>query len=94
MNISELTKKAFLRAYADELVNMAYRGILTREADLTGLAAYTKALKGSADLAGLLKELSFSDEHWQKTLDTRAPDLVRALFQGLLGREQIGRAHV
>ena len=87
MNISELTKKAFLRAYADELVNMAYRGILTREADLTGLAAYTKALKGSADLAGLLKELSFSDEHWQKTLDTRAPDLVRALFQGLLGRE-------
>ncbi len=87
MKFSEFIIKIFLRAHADELVGMAYRGILTREADSTGLSAYSKTLRRTANLSGLLKELSFSDEHWQKTLDARAPDLVRVLYRGLLGRE-------
>jgi hypothetical protein len=72
---------------AAQFVGMAYRGILAREADPSGLAAYSKWLRRNADLAGLLAEIARSDEHWQKQFAARAPDLVRALYLGLLGRE-------
>jgi hypothetical protein len=87
MKFSEHLLKAFLQIYAVELVGMAYRGILTREADSTGLAAYSKTLKRSSNLAALLKEISYSDEFWGKSLSARARDLVQALYLRLLGRE-------
>ncbi|MGB9591396.1 MAG: CDP-glycerol glycerophosphotransferase family protein, partial [Candidatus Kryptoniota bacterium] len=41
----------------------------------------------SHDLTPLLAEIARSDEHWHKTVADRAPELVRALYLGLLGRE-------
>jgi len=87
MKLSAFIINTLQRVYSDELVDMAYRGILMRAADSTGLAAYSKTLRATADLAGLLKELSYSNEHWEKSLNAHAPDLVRAFYQGLLGRE-------
>jgi Sulfotransferase family/Domain of unknown function (DUF4214) len=76
-----------MRIYAADLVRAAYLGILKRECDPEGLATYSEIIRRTVDLAGPLKDLSYSEEHWEKTLDARGPVLVRALYQGLLGRE-------
>ncbi|WP_217127067.1 DUF4214 domain-containing protein, partial [Hydrogenophilus thiooxidans] len=39
------------------------------------------------DLAPLLMEMARSDERWRQSFAERAPELVRALYRGLLGRE-------
>lgn len=83
----ELFQKIFVRIFAEQLVRKAYRGILQRDADPQGLASYTDALKQNLGLAGLLRDVTESDEHWRKTLEARAPELVRSLYSGLLDRE-------
>lgn len=87
MKLSKLALKVFLRVYANEVVRIVYRGLLAREVDAAGLDTYSKSLESSVDLAGLLKEISNSDEHWKKSLNARAPELVHAVYRGLLGRE-------
>lgn len=77
----------FLKIYAQEFIHMAYRGILQREPDALGLAAYTKELQATKDLKGLLRDLTISDEHWEYMLQERASELVGAVYQALLGRE-------
>ncbi|MCI4406654.1 MAG: DUF4214 domain-containing protein, partial [Sulfuricurvum sp.] len=84
---AKVFQKAFIRIFTKQLVREAYHGILQREADVQGLASYTDALKQNFGFGALLRDLSESDEHWQKTLEVRAPELVRALYRGLLDRE-------
>ena len=76
-----------MKRYAVELVQAAYKGVLVREADAGGLSAYSKNFICNNSLVDLLKELSFSDEHWERSLENRANELVHVIYQGLLGRE-------
>src|ERR1700687_349902 len=78
--------------YAAELVSAAYLGILGRLPDEAGLKAYCAELggsrsKGGRNLAELLSALSRSPEHWKKSLEQRAEELVRTAFKGILQRE-------
>lgn len=75
------------RSRAAELVEVAYRGLLKRDADPNALQGYAAALADTRDLQMLLATIARSDEHWIKTLETRAPDVVRALYAGLLDRD-------
>lgn len=87
MTLNTIGWRLFLRLYAANFVNAGYRGVLGREPDPEGLAAYTEALARSGDLAGFLVDLARSDEFKQKTFAVLAPDLVRAAYRGLLGRD-------
>jgi hypothetical protein len=51
------------------------------------LHGYAEKLAAGHDLASLLAEIAGSDEHWRKTLEARAMELVRLLYRGLLERE-------
>ncbi len=75
-----------LRKYAVDFLQIAYQGILKREADLNGLAAYSRSLKNADNLTSFLKALSASEEHWEYLLRAHSSEFIRAFFQGLLGR--------
>jgi len=52
----------------EELVRLAYRGVLGREPDPTGMTDYSKLLVETKDFAALLSILARSREHWEKFL--------------------------
>lgn len=87
------TWRFFLWLHAGDLVQAAYKGVLGRESDPSGFAAYREYLNRSRDLAALLSDIARSDEFWDKTIAWRAPDFVQAAFQGLLGRKPDPEAH-
>lgn len=72
---------------APELVQAAYRGLLGREPDSQGLTNHISALSQKKRLAGFLYDFTQSDEFWYKTLASRASNMVRDIYRGLLGRE-------
>jgi hypothetical protein len=76
-----------LEARASELVHSLYRGLLDREPEPEALQGYAEKLATGHDLTPLLAEIARSDEHWRKTLEARAPELMRSLYRGLLGRD-------
>jgi tRNA A-37 threonylcarbamoyl transferase component Bud32 len=79
--------RLFLRLHAADLVKTAYRGLLGREPDPEGLAAHSATLAATQELAAFLADVIRSDEFLQKSFTALAPDLVRAAYRGLLGRE-------
>lgn len=87
MKYFDLLVRTFLRICSDHIVGLAYRGVLEREGDPEGLAAYSAVLQKSANLPELLASLSGSDERWRKSLETRAGTIVHSLCLALLGRE-------
>ncbi|WP_217126213.1 hypothetical protein, partial [Hydrogenophilus sp. SS56] len=87
MSLADLALRTMLRLTAEQIIGMTYRGILSREPDPDGLAAYAKLLRRAGDLTPLLSELARSEERWRQSFAERAPELVRALYRGLLGRE-------
>ncbi len=68
-------------------VYVMYRGLLDRDPEPEALARYTGQLAESQDLARPLTEIAASEEHWQRVLVARAPQLVHEIYQSLLGRE-------
>jgi len=82
----EFHEKA-LAALAPELVRAAFQGVLGREPEPKALASYAESLAAKSNLEGLLTELVHSNEFRGKSLAALAPELVRAAFQGVLGRE-------
>jgi Domain of unknown function (DUF4214)/Sulfotransferase domain len=78
------------KLYAAELVRAAYLGMLGRLPDDAGLKTYCaelgSGLKAGKGLAELLTAISRSQEHWQRVLQQRAEDLVRAACEGILKR--------
>lgn len=79
-----------VRVCAKTIVEEAYLGVLTRNADPIGLASYSNALKNRLSLASLLGELSNSNEHWQNSFSSHFADLLASIYQGLLEREPQG----
>jgi hypothetical protein len=69
------------------LLRSAYAGILGREPDAEGLAAYSEALHRHGEAAPVLEEISLSDEAWVRILRGRAASVVTAAYQGLLWRD-------
>src|SRR5256884_9247185 len=72
---------------AAELVDAAYQGLLARAPDEQALGHYSAQLAEHKDLAGLLANLSESQEHWAQLLALRSEDLVRCVYRALLNRE-------
>lgn len=73
--------------HAPEIVQQVFQGLLHREADAEALDNYSSTLADKLDLTALINEIGISDEHWNKLFSHRSPELVNALFLGLLGRE-------
>src|SRR2546430_699213 len=84
---SDEFRERSLAALAPQLVRAAYQGLLEREPDPEALASYAESLAAKSNLEGLLTELVHSNEFRGKSLAALAPELVRAAFQGVLGRE-------
>jgi hypothetical protein len=57
---------ALLEEHAEELVTAMYRGLLGREPDAVGLAAYVAKFKGSKDLADVVALIGSSHERLSK----------------------------
>ena len=99
---TRLTWEETVQRHADRLVGAAYRGLLKRDPDEAGLAAYKTQLAGEDGLTGVIARLADSDERralvgsgqsGQSELTRRgsvaalASDLVRSAFRGLLDRD-------
>lgn len=76
-----------LRFCAPEMVGAAFAGILSRLPEPEAVNEYCRDLAKKGRLVEVLAEIARSDEAWQKAVEQRAADLVRALFHGLLGRD-------
>lgn len=70
----------------DDIIRAIYSGVLNREPDVKGLKEYREAVK-RLSISGVISALIQSDEHWKKLIGIRSSDLVRAVYQGLFGRE-------
>ena len=86
LDSEEFQRRNFGR-HAPELARAFYRGLFGREPDAEGLAGYTARLARREDLADALESLLASEEFQHRAFERFAPDLARAFFQGVLGRE-------
>jgi predicted thioredoxin/glutaredoxin len=76
------------RSHAPGLVRDVYLGILGREPDPETVKQHTEALAEKTEtLRGIVAATVGSDEFKEKTVQLLAPDLVRQLYFGILGRE-------
>ncbi|HLQ12671.1 MAG TPA: sulfotransferase family 2 domain-containing protein [Steroidobacteraceae bacterium] len=85
--LADIAFRVLVRLCATKVVRASYCGVLSREADAAGLAASANALRGTMDIAALLRTLSLSDEHWGKVFDSRSFEIVRSAYRGLLARD-------
>ena len=88
---SEEFRKANCTALAPELLRGLYLGLLGREPDPHALGTYSKRL-AERDFRGTVADIVGSGEFMKRTLAALAPGWVRAIYQGLLGREPETRA--
>ena len=86
MNTPRLVR-LLLRWHARYFVRVLYLALLEREADDEGLAAYCAELGRTSDLIGTARAIARSEEGWSKNLHSRPAYLVKAAFNGILGRD-------
>ncbi|MDI1307900.1 MAG: polysaccharide pyruvyl transferase family protein [Methylotenera sp.] len=79
--------KLFVKLYAGDIVKAIYQGILGRQADEVGFAAYFESLKKSGDIESVINEISGSEEAWKNHFYAYPEALVSLVFKGLLARE-------
>src|SRR5205085_1919760 len=84
---SQEFREKSLAALAPELVQATYQGLLERAPEPKALASYAESLAARSNLGALLTEMVHSEEFRGKSLAALAAELVRAAFQGVLGRE-------
>ena len=72
---------------AEFLARELYEGIFEREPNDQELAAWTSAIESSGVVAPMLRSLLKSNEFRKKGLELAGPDLVKAAYKGILGRE-------
>ncbi len=87
-----MTFRLFARLCAADILDSVYLGILERAPDSAGRDAYAEKLRKASDLTNVLSEIIRSDEFREKSIAALAPELVRAAFQGVLGRVPEPRA--
>jgi hypothetical protein len=73
-------------AHAEELIREAYEGVLGREPEEEALEAYAGSFK-ELGMGGLIRELSESSEAWEKQKGAHAEELIRDVYEGVLGRD-------
>jgi len=88
---SETWQRKFL-SHPALLVQMAYRGLLGREAESSALAHYEARLAETQDFPGLLSAICQSNEAWNSGLRLRAENFLRDAHVALLGREPDSRS--
>src|SRR5437868_5148841 len=76
------------RLSAEEIVRAAYRQLLKREVETTGLEIYTSVLSsGAISVGDLIKQLLHSDEWKGRFIEGRSPpEIVAALYDCALAR--------
>jgi hypothetical protein len=73
-------------AHAKELIREAYQGVLGRDPEVESQKAYEKSFT-ELGTDCLIKELSGSQEAWEKQKGAHAEELIREAYLGVLGRE-------
>jgi Domain of unknown function (DUF4214)/Sulfotransferase family len=76
-----------VRRNSSYFIQTLFQGVLQRDADQEGLAAYTAELRNNGDLAAVAGSIARSDEAWNKNLYANPAGLIEAVFRGILGRE-------
>jgi hypothetical protein len=84
---SDRIHERMVRIHADKFVRAIGQGITGSEPDAKTLDAQTTELRASGDLRLLARDLSRSDEAWEKSLVSRPENLAALLLRGLLGRD-------
>ena len=77
----------WLELNAEEFVQAAYQGLLSRQPDPELLKAEAAKLKDGKHLTEFMSELGRSQEHWDALLHARASDMVGEVYRGLLNRD-------
>jgi hypothetical protein len=75
------------RLFATELLRDLYLGILNREPDPQGTAAYIGKPNRICPPVTVITSLIDSEEFQRRSFARFAPDVVRSLYRGILGRE-------
>ena len=83
---SEEFQRKMVATLSPHLVGAAYAGLLGRQADPDGLAYRSGRLAKEQDLAIILREFVQSREFQRRIFAALSPDLVGAIYEGLLGR--------
>ena len=73
--------------FSRELLRDLYTGIFGREVDASGIAAYIDKAGGLGDRRAVIQSLLHSTEFQGKAFELLAPEIVRACYQGILGRD-------
>ncbi len=84
---SEEFWERMIREHASDLVKAAFRGLLRREPEPDALAVHVEGLAATRDISAIFQDVFSSQEFREKVMITIAPDLVRAAYRGLLGRD-------
>ena len=84
---SDESRRRSIAALSPDLVNAIYKGLFERESDPEELANFSAKLAQEQDVATLLREALHSEEFQRKGLAFLAPELARAFYRGIMGRE-------
>ena len=76
-----------VQMHAAELIAAVFRGLLGRKPDPIAVTTYMTVLADRKDLADLVGVVGRSQEHWERVLAGNAPELLRAVYLSLTGRE-------
>ena len=80
------TFRLFTKLFSRELAVSLYQGLLERAPDSEGLAAYSTSIRNARRLADILADFTDSEEFTRRIFRKSAPELVRAMFRGILDR--------
>jgi Methyltransferase FkbM domain len=83
------SKEAWSRmqiSHAETIIRESYHGVLGREADEEGLAAFIQRFS-NIGYRGLLTEMRTSREAWEAMKVAHAEEIIRESYLGVLGRE-------
>ena len=75
--------RRLLKQRAPDLAGSLHRGLFQREPEASAHAASAQRIAADGSLEAALTELGASDAYWQKSLGTRADQVVREIAEGL-----------
>jgi len=85
-SVKERLYEYFCRIFRREIIRDGFRGILGRDPEEEALQTYSESLPGIG-MEEFVKDLTSSKEAWEKQKAAHAEELIRAAYQGVLGRE-------
>jgi hypothetical protein len=85
-SVKERLYEYFCRIFRREIIRDGFRGILGRDPEEEALQTYSESLPGIG-MEEFVKDLTSSKEAWEKQKAAHAEELIRAAYQGVLGRD-------